>query len=70
MNCSNLRFNVEQKDGLFPVEFLQAFCISCSYFLSVLKIVHSSPDSDDKVNHISFFVLLTSLTKTESCSTY
>ena len=47
-------------------KFLQACYKSVIYFASVLKIVHRSPGSHDKVIYMIFFVPPASLTKFEN----
>ena len=43
-------------------KFLLGCCKSVLHFIAVLKIVHTSRGSHDKVKHINYFVLPTSLT--------
>ena len=65
MNDSHqLAFNVEQKDGLFAVQIF-AGMLKIFVCVSLLKVVHKSLGSHDKVIYI-FLVLPASLTKCES----
>ena len=49
---------MEQKDGLFAVQIFAGILKSGFHFMSVLKIVHRSPGSHDKVIYMIFLFRL------------
>ena len=49
-------------------KFMQACCKTGSHFMTILKVVHKSLGSHDKVIYINFFVRPVSLTRFESFS--
>ena len=51
-------------------KFLQACYSSGPHIMSVLKLVHTSQGSHEKVIYTNFFLMPTTLTKFESCSTW
>ena len=48
---------MEQKDGLFAAQIFAGMLKSGFHFMSVLKTVHRSPGSHDKVIYIVLFCL-------------
>ena len=66
ISCRNLHLMWNKNIVSLLYKFLKVCCKPIPHFMYVLKIVHSSPGSHDKVIYMNFFVIPTSLSKFES----